>query len=73
MTPTSLPVILTPGQDGWVVATCPVIPGCVSQGRTRAEALDGIREAIALCLENRAAEGWELPGTVEVVRVEVAA
>lgn len=73
MSQISLPVILTRGQDGWVVAECPVIPGCVSQGSTREEALANIREAIDLCLENRAAEGWELPAGVEVVRIEVAA
>lgn len=67
------PVVLTPGEDGWVVAECPVIPGCVSQGRTREEALTNVREAIALCLENREAEGWVLPAGYEVVDVTVAA
>ncbi len=47
----SFPVILRPGEDGWIVAECPVIPGCVSQGRSREEALVNIREAILLCLE----------------------
>ena len=47
-----LPVILWPGEDGWIVAECPVIPGCISQGQTRQEALDNIREAIELCLES---------------------
>ena len=47
-----LPVILRPGEDGWIVAECPVIPGCISQGQTRQEALDNIREAIELCLES---------------------
>ena len=62
------PIVLTPGEDGWIVAACPVIPGCVSQGRTREEALDNIREAIALCLETREAErDWALPKSYEVV------
>jgi len=30
--------------DGWIVAECPAIPGCVSQGRTEEEALENIRE-----------------------------
>lgn len=64
-----LPVVLTPGEDGWIVAECPVIPGCISQGRTREEALANIREAILLCLETREAEGWELPQDYEVARV----
>ena len=68
-----LPVILTPGEDGYVVAECPVIPGCISQGRSREEALENIREAIELCLENREAEGWRLPSDFEIVRLAVAA
>jgi predicted RNase H-like HicB family nuclease len=47
----TLPVVLKPGEDGWIVAECPVLAGCVSQGRTREEALANIREAILLCLE----------------------
>jgi predicted RNase H-like HicB family nuclease len=72
-----LPIILTPGEDGYTVAECPVIPGCISesgcisQGRTREEALANIREAIELCLENREAEGWQLPAQYEIVRVAV--
>jgi len=68
-----LPVILTPGEDGYIVAECPVIPGCISQGRTREEALQNIREAIELCLENRLSEGWSLPEEYEVVQVSVGA
>ena len=48
-----LPVILKTGEDGYFVAECPVIPGCISQGRTREEALANIREAIELCLEDQ--------------------
>jgi predicted RNase H-like HicB family nuclease len=66
-----LPIILTPGEDGYTVAECPVIPGCISQGRTREEALASIREAIEHCLENREAEGWQLPAEYEVVRLAV--
>jgi predicted RNase H-like HicB family nuclease len=40
--------------DGVWVAECPSIPGCVSQGKNREEALEKIREAIAGCLEVRA-------------------
>jgi len=67
-----LPVILTPGENGYVVAECPVIPGCISQGRTREEALKNIREAIELCLENHHQEGWNLPDEYEVVQLSVA-
>ena len=38
------PVILTPGEDGWIVAECPVLPGCISQGKTKEEALYNIKK-----------------------------
>ncbi|MFZ2061928.1 MAG: type II toxin-antitoxin system HicB family antitoxin [Candidatus Binatus sp.] len=67
-----LPVILNAGQDGYIVAECPVIPGCISQGRTRSEALRNVREAIELCLESRAEEGWELASHYDVARIRIA-
>lgn len=39
-------VSLTKAEDGWIVAECPALPGCVSQGLDEKEALDNIREAI---------------------------
>ena len=45
-----LAVFLRPGEDGWIVAECPAIIGCFSQGRDRAEALANIREAIAVSM-----------------------
>lgn len=42
--------------SAWV-AECPAIPGCVSQGKTKPEALKNVREAIELCLEVRAERG----------------
>ena len=62
-------VTLERGEDGWIIAECPSIPGCVSQGETEEEALENIKEAIALCLEVRAEEG--LPLTVRTHEVEV--
>lgn len=56
-------------EDGVWVIECPAIPGCVSQGSTKEEALENIREAIPLCLEVRAERG--LPLTVETRQVEV--
>ena len=66
-----LPVVLRPGEDGFLVAECPLIPGCISQGRTREEALQNIREAIDLCLDNRDAEGWSLPTEYEIVTLSL--
>ena len=40
-------VIVYPGEDGYWVAECPSLAGCISQGRTREEAVSNIREAIA--------------------------
>ena len=39
-------VIIYPGEDGYWVAECPTLPGCISQGKTREEAIHNIREAI---------------------------
>lgn len=57
-------------ETGMIVAECPAIPGCVSQGKTEAEALANIREAIEACLEARAANG--MPLTVATREVEVS-
>jgi predicted RNase H-like HicB family nuclease len=57
-------------EDGIWIIECPAIPGCVSQGNTKEEALANIREAIALCLEVRAEQG--LPLSIETQQVEVA-
>ena len=56
-------------ETGMIVAECPAIPGCVSQGKTEADALANIREAIEACLEARAANG--MPLTVATREVEV--
>jgi predicted RNase H-like HicB family nuclease len=64
-------VTLEQDEDGVWVVECPSIPGCVSQGSTRDEALENVKEAIALCLEVRAEQG--LPLTVETEEVEVVA
>ena len=57
-------------ETGAWVAECPSIPGCVSQGKAKRDALKNVREAIELCLEVRAERG--LPLTVETQQVEVA-
>jgi predicted RNase H-like HicB family nuclease len=41
-----LHVTLEEAEDGWIVAECPALPGCISQGRDEKEALENIREAI---------------------------
>lgn len=54
-------VILYPGEDGYVVAECPSLPGCVSQGRTREEAIENIREVIELYVEALEEDGLPIP------------
>jgi predicted RNase H-like HicB family nuclease len=39
-------VTLEPAEDGWIVAQCPALPGCVSQGKDEEEAMVNIKEAI---------------------------
>jgi predicted RNase H-like HicB family nuclease len=63
------PITLYQDEDGWHVVECPIIPGCMSQGETEAEALRNIQEAIQLCLEVRREQG--LPLTIEGRQVEV--
>ncbi len=58
-------------EDGIWIVECPSIPGCVSQGETKDEAIDNIKDAIKVCLEVRAEKG--MPLTVETRQVEVAA
>ncbi len=43
-------VVLEKAEDGWIVAECPALPGCVSQGTDEKEALENIKEAITAWL-----------------------
>jgi predicted RNase H-like HicB family nuclease len=43
-------VSLENAEDGWIVAECPALPGCVSQGKDEKEALENIKEAITAWL-----------------------
>ena len=64
-------VIVESGEDGWYVAHCPAIPGCVSQGRTFQEATANIKEAIEVCLESYEEDGIAPPPDASIeVRVE---
>jgi predicted RNase H-like HicB family nuclease len=53
-------VTLDRDEDGMWIVECPSIPGCVSQGSSKSEALENIQEAISLCLEVRAERGLPL-------------
>lgn len=54
-------VILYPGESGYWVIECPSLPGCISQGKTKEEAIDNIKEAIALYLEFLEEQGDPIP------------
>ncbi len=58
-------------EDGVFVAEVPSLPGCVTQGSTRAEVLANIREAIAAYLESLKAHGEPIPPSVDEEVVEV--
>ena len=64
-------VVIEPDEDGVFVAECPTLPGCISQGKTRAEALTNIKDAITgyLASLRKHDEPVPLPITEEVVEV----
>ena len=66
-------VLIEQDEDGVYVAEAPSLPGCISQGQTREEAVENIREAIAAYLESLEAHGDPIPPpiTEEVVEVNV--
>ena len=63
-------VLIEQDEDGVFVAEVPSLPGCISQGATRQEALSGIREAMTLDLESLDAHGDPIPPPVSEEIVE---
>ena len=55
-------VFIYPGEDGFWVAECPSLPGCVSQGETRETAITNIREAIEGYVLALLEDGLPVPG-----------
>lgn len=56
-------IILYPGEDNFWVAECPSLPGCISQGKTKEEAIHNIREAIQGYIEALEEDGMAVPIT----------
>jgi predicted RNase H-like HicB family nuclease len=54
-------ILLYPGESGYWIAECPSLPGCISQGKTREEAVTNIREAIDLYIEDMVENGEQGP------------
>jgi predicted RNase H-like HicB family nuclease len=66
-------VVIAPDEDGVFVAECPALSGCVSQGKTREEAMANIRDAIQGYLHSLEKHGEPIPGPVteEIIEVPV--
>ena len=70
--PMKFRVLIEQDDDGIFVAQVPTLPGCVSQGDTRQQALDHIREAIELYLESLDSHDDAIPPSIDEEYVEVA-
>ena len=66
-------VILEPNKSGGYTVTVPLLPGCISEGDTKEEALANIKEAIELYMESLEADGEPIPAeeAVEEAVIEV--
>lgn len=64
-------VLIEPDEDGVFVAEVPSLPGCITQGKTRDEAVSNVREAIAAYLESLEAHGDPVPPPISEEIVEV--
>ncbi len=66
-------IIIEQDEEGTFVAECPSLPGCVTQGKTRAEALKNIKDAIQGYLESLRKHNEPIPPSIEEEMVEVNA
>jgi len=69
----TLPIVIEADTDCYFVS-CPVLQGCYNQGDTHEEAVENIKHAIRLHIEDRLAGGEEIPGhtTVSLSTIEIA-
>jgi len=65
-------ILIEQDEDGVFVAECPSLPGCVSQGRSRREALANIQDAIKGYLERLKKHNEPVPPSIEEEIVEVS-
>jgi predicted RNase H-like HicB family nuclease len=65
-------VTIEPDEDGVFVAQCPSLPGCISQGKTRDEAMANIRDAVQGYRESLKKHGEPIPGPITEAVVEVS-
>ena len=64
-------VIIQQDEEGTYVAEVPALPGCISEGATRAEALRNVQEAIEAYLESLKAHGEPIPPSIDEEVIEV--
>jgi predicted RNase H-like HicB family nuclease len=64
-------ILIEQDEDGMFVAECPSLPGCISQGKTREEALNNIRDAIKGYLESLEKHDEPIPPPIDEEIVEV--
>ena len=65
-------IIIKPGEDGFWLAECPSLPGCISQGQFKKEAIQNIREAIQGYLEVLQEDGDPIPDdNMESIIIEI--
>ena len=64
-------VVIEPDEDGVFVAECPTLPGCISQGKTRAEALTNIKDAVAGYVASLKKHNEPVPGPITEEVVEI--
>lgn len=67
-------IILEPDPEGGFTVLVPALPGCITEGDTRQEAIDNAREAITLYLDSLAADGEPIPSdlpNLEVLKVAI--
>lgn len=65
-------VLIEQDEDGVFIAEVPALPGCISQGKTRTDALHNIQEAIEAYLESLHAHDEPVPPPIEEEVIEVA-
>lgn len=64
-------VVVEQDEDGMFVAECPTLPGCVSQGQTRDEAIENIKDAVAGYLESLRKHNEPIPPSIWEETIEV--
>jgi predicted RNase H-like HicB family nuclease len=71
--PVKFRVTIEQDEDGGFIASCPSLPGCFSEGRTRAEALANIRDAVGGYLASLEKHGEPIPPSIDEDVIEISA